>query len=317
MDRLSNQQPNSTIVDPEVKKRIQDLKDDMVLQVALKESVFWDEVKRTRAHWGIEAPVKLPPENLEWIYPKEPPNPDYLLQVSSVYDSIYWSQDLSRLASLGVKGKDRYQEGVEWFPFLAAVVRYHPPLEHLREFAEYGGISLREPLDPRQRKLASGDHAFVEPLIMTEHDPNHLVGVWQWYYETLLDEINERFLKARGLNVHMMRGEIEKEMKLEEQRRKELREAPLNTYVRVAGEATVPELRNAVKRAAARQTERPKRGRDKRAQLTAVEIAYRHDHLGQGYLEDLCNRYPEIQGKDFSTFKKYLADGRKILKHRG
>jgi hypothetical protein len=302
MDSLSNQQPNSTIVDPEVIKRIQDLKDDMVLQVALKEGVFWNAVKKTRAYWAIEAPVKLPPENLEWIFPKEPLK-------SSVRDAIYWSQDLNRLASLGVKGQERYEEGVEWFPFLAAVVRYHPPLEYLREFAQYGGISLREPLDPRQRKLASGDYRFVEPLITTQHDPSDLLAAWQWYYETLLDEINE-LLKPQGLNIHTMRHQIEEEKKLEEQRRKELNEAPLNTYVRITDEARVDELREAVRRAVDRQKQRPKIGRGKRRQLTAVEIAYRHDQLGENVVKQV-ERYPELTS---DTFDKYLADGRKILK---
>ena len=58
------------MIDPDVMKQVQALKDDLVLQVAFETGPFWNEVRKIRIDWSIEAPVHLPPEEkgFEWTY---------------------------------------------------------------------------------------------------------------------------------------------------------------------------------------------------------------------------------------------------------
>jgi hypothetical protein len=111
-----------------------------------------------------------------------------------------WS---ARLIDLGRWLKEeegpRFTERVNLLPFLAALVRYQPPREYLREFAEYGGIAAIEDWPWDRRRFLRNDRKLVETLIETRASPDDEVGAWQWYYETLLEEINECFLKPRGL----------------------------------------------------------------------------------------------------------------------
>ncbi len=111
---------------------------------------------------------------------------------------------------------------------MAAVVLCQPPLEYLLEFAPYGEIVRKDSFDryrktlqsnPRLRRkeiATSHDPMLVSPLISTLPDPYFLQQTWQDYYETLMEEINQRFLKPRGLDIHSKRSKVLEDGTLDE-----------------------------------------------------------------------------------------------------
>src|SRR5215210_6944973 len=79
-------------------KRIQEIKNGLVLQVALKEGAFWEDVSEMRARWEIEVPVRLPPEGANLLRPDRLRQPKAEEAEAWVYDSHNWDRDIRRLS---------------------------------------------------------------------------------------------------------------------------------------------------------------------------------------------------------------------------
>ena len=140
---------------------------------------------------------------------------------------------------------------------------------------------------------------------------------WQCesYYETLMEEMNERFLKPRGLNIYELRAKILQDGTLEESLKERLKQVPEDLYVEVSEETSVDELRKAVEAAKSRLEElggaQKPSVNTSMTTLTQVELAYRHYCLGQRY-PDVSERYlPNIESAE--TFKRYARKGRPYL----
>lgn len=312
---LPKKHPKPTAFGSEAKKRIQQIKNGLVLQVATKKGAFWDEVRETRARWNIEAPVRLPPEDHSTLYPER----------LSILETFKWETDIRGLwLWLAVPGLERYRSDVDWWPLMAALVLFQPPLDGLLEFAEYGGIVRKDPFaeyptlrdNPQfQRKEAATRHdpMLVSPLISRFHDPYFLGQAWQDYYDTLMEEINVRFLKPRGLDIHEMRNEVLRDDTLDESLQERLERIPQLLVVKVPQNAKAEELRKAVE-LAARMQEEPEKVEEVEASKTSlvkVELAYRFYHLGQRFLDLPQQRYSRITSPE--TYKKYANDGWKLL----
>jgi hypothetical protein len=91
---------------------------------------------------------------------------------------------------------------------MAALVLYQPPLDALLDFAEYGGIVAKVPRFEKKDATTTHDPMLVRRLIWRFRHPYAIESLWQRYYETLMKEINERFLKPQGLDIHTMRDEV-------------------------------------------------------------------------------------------------------------
>ena len=81
----------------EAKKRIQQIKNSLILQVVLKEGRFWNEVSEIRARWSIEAPVQLPPEDPRLLYPEQLLPSKAELTEGYILDSHRWETDKGAL----------------------------------------------------------------------------------------------------------------------------------------------------------------------------------------------------------------------------
>ena len=51
-------------------KRIQEVKNWLVLEVATQSGAFWEQVRETRARWDVQALTKLPPNGSILLYPE-------------------------------------------------------------------------------------------------------------------------------------------------------------------------------------------------------------------------------------------------------
>jgi hypothetical protein len=333
MDSLPEDQPRPKALAPDTKKRIQQIKNGLVLQVARRRGSFWDEVHEIRAHWDIEARTQLPPEDRNLLYPPQ------ILQIHRgeanltgqyIEDLHRWEREHIRGLSLSLAkiGQERYRLDLDWWPFMAALVLYQPPGETLREFADYGGIVRKDPYaeygktlqdnpEFRRKEAATNyDPMLTKPLIATYPNPYSYGRAWQDYYETLMKEIDERFLKPQGLDIHEMRDEVLKDGTLDESLQERLRQIPQDLYVEIPEHAVVDELREAVGLAHQMQEESKEDVRiieTSEITLIKVELAYRFYQLKQEFkdIPDRKQRYPSIKSSE--TFKKYASEGRKLL----
>lgn len=316
MGSLPKGRRNARTFTDKTTKRIQEIKNGLVLQVATKQGTFWKEVRKTRARWGIRAPTQLPPANADLLYPER------LLRLKAenaedyVYGSHNWDRDLRRLwLWLAVPSLERYREEIDWRPFMSALVLYQPPLNTLQEFAKYGGIVPKTPEYKREEPTTSHDPMLVEPLVHRLAHPYAVEWECESYYETLMKEINERFLKPQGLDIDELRAEILQDGTLEESLQERLTHVPRHLYVEVPEEPSVDELRKAVELAASMREEREEARKPSikasKSLLMQVEIAYRHYRLGEGY-PDVVERYrPNVGSAE--TFKRYARIGRAYL----
>jgi hypothetical protein len=314
---------NASTFNPSTTKRIQEVKNWLVLEVATRSGTFWEEVCKTRVRWDVQAPTRLPPEDTnlqpDRLHRMETEDPEQY-----VYDSHNWHRDVGRLSSwLAIPGLERYREDVDWRPLMSALVLYQPPLDKLQEFAEYGGIARRAPEYERDEPATGYDPVLVEPLIQELQHPYAVEWACRRYYETLMEQINERFLKPRGLDIQKLKAEVLKDGALEEDVEERTSQLPRALYVEVPEEPSVDELRVAVglaasRREALKEAHRPS-SKASKTLLMQVELAYRHYRLGEGFL-DVSDRYrPNIKSSE--TFKRYALAGRAYLpteaQHRG
>ncbi len=155
----------------------------------------------------------------------------------------------------------------------------------------------------------------VSPLIRKFPNPYSLERAQQDYYEALMEEINKRFLKPRGLDIDEMRDEVLKDGTLDESLQERLRQIPQDLYIRVPNNATVDELRQAVGLAVSMLEESEKaEAKEVEASeilLIQVELAYRYHHLKQSFHDLPERRYPSIGSAE--TYKKYAQTKRKLL----
>ncbi len=329
MNSLPKDQPKPKALTPDTRRRIQRIKNGLVLQVALGHGSFWDEVRETRTRWGIDAPTRLPPEDRNLLYPEQilrVLRGEAKLTEQHIYDRHNWERDIKRLwLWLAVPGLERYRLNLDWWPLMAALTLFQPPLNHLLEFAEYGGIVRKDPFaeyggtlrnSPEfQRKEAATQHdpVLVSPLISRFPDPYSFAQAHQDYYETLMEEINKRFLKPQGLDIHEMRDEVLRDGTLDQSLQERLRQIPEDLYIEVPKNVTVDELREAAGLAASirGKPEKAEEVEASKTSLVKVELAYRFYDLGQSFPDLPEQRYPGIESAE--TYKKYANDGRKLL----
>ena len=287
----------------------------MVLQVATEKGAFRQEVRETRERWAVQAPIKLPPEDPALLYPERLRRAETEGSEAYVYDSHNWDRDIERLSLwLAVPGLDRYRDVVDWRPFMAALVLFQPPLGTLQEFAAFGGIIRRTPEDG-EGTITDFDPMLVAPLVWNLPHPYAVEGACRHYYETLLQKINERFLKPRGLDIWDLRAAVLEDGSLEGDLQQRIEQIPRDIYVEVPEEPSADELRKAAELAASRRKEAgaPEEPSVKVSNtlLIKVELAYRRYCLNEGYL-DVAERYrPNVGSAE--TFKAYALAGRAYL----
>ncbi len=325
---LPKKHPKPKALGPKAKKRIQWIKNGLVLQVATEKGPFWDEVRQTRARWGIEAPTRLPPEDRNLLYPEQilrVLRGEAKLTEQHIYDRHNWERDIKQLwLWLVVLGLERYRLDVDWWPLMAALALFQPPLDRLLEFAKYGGIVRKDPFaeypslgdNPEfQRREAATKHdpGLASPLISRFPDPYSFAQAHQDYYETLMEEINKRFLKPQGLDIHKMRDEVLRDGTLDESLQERLRQIPEDLYIEVPKNVTVDELREAAGLAVSvrGKPEKAEEVKASKTSLVKVELAYRFYVLGQSFPDLPEQRYLGVESAE--TYKKYANDGRKLL----
>jgi hypothetical protein len=315
MGSLPEGRRNARTFTNKTRKRIQEIKNGLVLHVATKNGAFWKEVSKTRARWDIHAPTQLPPADSDLLYPGRLLLSKARFTETDVYDLHEWNQDVRRLwLWLAVPGQERYREEIDWRPFMAALVLYQPPLGALREFAKYGGIVPVTPEHRREDSATSHDPMLVEPLIHRLPHPYAVEWACRHYYETLT-KINEQFLKPRGMDIQDLKSKLMQDGTFEQDLEERLRQVPKDLYVEVPKGVTVDEVRKAGELAVsmhdAHEESHNVFAEASETRLMQVELAYWHYCRGKKYPDVRPHYLPNINSAE--TFKRYARAGRKYL----
>ncbi len=224
---------------------------------------------------------------------------------------------------------ERYSQASEWRWFISACVLFDPPAgppePGLVRFAECGGVTP----DVVGRGDGDGFEMLVSPVWKLSH-PLAVEGVWRWFYEELIREIGERYLKPRGLNIHEMCSDVLRNSGLKDELQRRLERIPLENHIKVDEHTTYDEV-EAGRKAVFAEQGRKQEGAARRRPLVAVECALLHGPYNsvdptdkrrwKWTLKRLAERYglySRKTGKPSSRrAEAYVAYGKELLEKIG
>jgi hypothetical protein len=180
---------------------LQSFKNHLVAELFLRQGRFWILVQRARQQWWINAQVGVSANAPDVLLPQA---------MSPARNSkewhrlrLDWLETLSEVLTV-VPFKYRVSTSVEWNKFASACVLYDPPDDTgLLEFAEYGNHYPRAE-DNAISLLMSG------LPIRSLKDGEHAEQVEAWRWKRLIDEVGQRYLEPRGLDIWAMVEEVQK-----------------------------------------------------------------------------------------------------------
>ncbi len=315
--------------------RLTELKEGLVWQVLSRSGEFWEKIRDMRSRWGITARAQLPPEvsgPLRYLkLPKQYPRSKFArLQEPTLYprdmeipERNKWEWELDWIKVQTVP--ERYSQASEWRWFISACVLFDPPASPpepgLVRFAECGGVTP----DIVGRGDGDGFEMLVSPVWKLSH-PFAVEGVWRWFLNAVMREINERHLKPRGLNIYEMFSDVLQNSGLEDELQQRLERIPLEDYIKVDELTTYKEV-EAGRKAIVAEQRRKKEGAPRLRPLVAMECALLHDRYNSTDPTDrrrrrwthqrLAERY-ELRSRRTGKpsprrAKEYVAYGRELL----
>lgn len=198
-------------------ERIARIKEGLVLQLFTQQGEFWDLVRDLRTKRGIEPVTGWPPvriDGLTVLFPENTPkwwdtglssgvinmrNPGKHKEIEEHNQEVHkfnqaWYEDLYQVTKHAVPKEYRsshrrigsfLENFGPWIPFVSACVLYDPPDTDLPGFAGYGG---------EFEELLIEYHAGADEEVSFT-----LSSTWR-----VLEEINSRHLKPRGLDLNEM-----------------------------------------------------------------------------------------------------------------
>ena len=296
--RYRNKNDDALEYEPDVRfsdlgKRVEGFRREVVLQVFMQKGPAWDAVSERRRHWDISAKTGLPPTSSSYHnYPiPEHCGEEYIAGGRQsgewVECAVRWGLDLDALRDQVVP--EVYRRGpvdTSWRRFLAACVLFDPPETDLLAFSKVGEprpvgiLPAEKPFDPN---FGFPAHAMILPPVATLRDADKAEMIEAWYWERIIDEIGERYLRPQGLDTK----EILKEVVLETRdllaKRKELRdrETPSRHYITVEEYTTESDVKHAFALISATLPERSEKGAPRRDLLIAVQCAILYDRHSQ------------------------------------
>ena len=221
-------------------RRLRDYRQALVLQLAVRRGVFWDEIRALRARWGIVPATGIPPAPVGALHVPELPTPASFLVNDGAGCSgpepdeaywlalVRWGDDLQglffrvvpedlRLGAVAPGGDalnaiarllaDGPRPGGflfgPWCEFLSGCALYDPPADGLLGYAEHAAFP------PTRLGPGDGDGALgmVAPPIARVRDPDRAAEVERWRHDRVLAELDLR-LRSAGIDVLGMVAQI-------------------------------------------------------------------------------------------------------------
>ena len=307
-------------------RRIEGFKREVVLQMLMQQDLAWDAVSEMRSRWGVSARAELPPASSNW---PNYPFPEHWPEEYTDEGGSRWGLDLDALRDRIVPEVYRWGPvDTSWRSFLAACVLFDPPDQELLAFSKFGGPSAVGIL-PADERFKPGfgvpPHMMAMPPVATLRDAHKAESIESWYWQRIIDEIGERYLKPQGLDTKEILLEVMRGTPDLLRRKAELRnrETPFRHYITVEEYTTEADVKRAFRLISATLPERSEKGAPQRDRLIAAQCAILYDRHNQRDPSDGRKKswtYPKLAEefglKSGRAAKVYVEIGRELLKKR-
>jgi hypothetical protein len=328
----------------------------LVASLFTRQGIFWDEVADLRARRGITATVGVPPpaddcvllpadapKQQEWergAQAQEESQEEWFARLHKDYAAFEykwaWLEDLESILRKTVPVRYRgYRnstmvecpEWESWQRFIAACVLYDPLETSLSVFARYSEppyyyVGLPDQTTPDQDK---SDFVYMRmPPIRLLKDPDEERRIEAWWFERLLDEVNKRHLKPRGLDLREMLLEVRANSpEIEDELEKKNESNKPSYYIFIDEETRELDVRKAFRTIAAAQSNRKVPLKAPRDRLKALQAAILYDRHNPRDPTDkrrwtwtLERLAAELELGTARTAKDYIELGRDLLDKR-
>jgi hypothetical protein len=291
------------------------LEENLLVEHCARQGEFWQAIEGLRERWNISPKIAIPPEDLRVKGPF--PKPEEMPKQELGKLIRRWSEDLTSVTHRFFPERPGMMSGGN--RFVACCALYDPPRDDLFGFfiaaATRPGLQL--PKGWRSRKdepLIAGSGLPVKKLPSSRH----IEGAWRVYYEGIIRELGERYLKPLGLDVdELVEDVLSNSPELSKNRDARLQRAndEASEYIYVDDDMTADDILGAA-RFITQSSELHKGGRPTRSPLVAVQYAILKDEYGLSS-KQIAERF-EVRTDD--TFLRrldaHVKFGREILKER-
>jgi hypothetical protein len=294
----------------------------LVLDLFLRRGPFWGAVQQVRRRWQIEPSTGVPPlEFDDSIYPM----PEATEWENDQW--VRWHNDVGYLRSQALPHvSSRPLDDT----FFAASILYDPPDNALLEYADrfpLGATLLASDavrVGFTKNEVLSMPH-MTSPPIKRLCNPYRLLAIEREFTHELLQEVNERHLKPKGLNLESMVDDVlQRTPLLREYLEKQMREQQeARLYIEVEPHTTGDDVQRAFSMIAATQPQRPRKGRPPVDELVAVQCAVLYDRYNQRDQADrrrrkwaykrLSEEFREFGVTSEASAKQHVERGRELL----
>jgi hypothetical protein len=300
------------------------LRHKLVADLFLRQGPFWGAVREMRFRWNIAAIAQLPSVRPSSLGPPPQEGGPFVWPEDDVprewteEHSMRWRDDLASLWRESIP--ERYGHFHVWESFLAACVRYDPPEVKLVAFADYGSSLNLDSALPSGLPRTAGTQLPHMPAapIKNLRDPDRAEADCQWFYETLIDELGERYFRHSGLDIRDLVKEVLRDNpKIWDEFGERLQQNRHRWYITVDEHTTTDDVKNAARMIAATLPERPREGRKARDPLIAIQCAIlfdREEPLPNSRRKWSYKRLAEdYELKSVQSAKDHVKVGRRFL----
>jgi hypothetical protein len=306
------------LFDSRAAKELERLLKNFILGLCVEDGPYWEAVRDLRTRWCISPQVGIPPQ--DWHTYFHPPGTSEESTVEERMElSAQWEKDLRAIRDRFIpdRFKARQEHQRRWRDFISRCALFQPPGDDL--FGFYLSCGAGPWLDLPEGWEDAGDQelvAMTEAPIERLRDTDRVETAWKEYYETLIKELGERYLRPAGIDVgEAISDVLESNSVLEERLGEKLQEIEDDRlpYIRPDQYTTKDDVVHAFQLLARSQEKRPKTGRGQRDRLIAVQYAILHYEYGWTFRQ-IAERYEGRTDEQFlERLEDHAAVGREIL----
>ena len=291
------------------------LEENLLVEHCSRQGDFWQAVRGLRERWNISPTIGIPPERpvLNNPLPESTEMPEE--ELTKLLRA--WIEDLSSVSRRFFP--KRQELPINGNNFVTCCAFYDPPRDDLFSFFEACATppSVRLPRGWEDRKdepLVAMSGLPVEKL----PNPWRVAGAWRIYYQGLIRELGDRYLKPLGLDVEELVQEVldnKPSLSKNLDVRLQLANDEASDYVRVDEDMTRDDILNAAQ-FITQPSEPRKGGAPPRRRLTAVQYAILKDEYGLTFRQIAEQYEGQTDGKFLRQLEAHVKFGREILGKR-
>ncbi len=292
---------------------------DLILGLYPQDGPFWEAIHDLRTRWHISPQVGIPQQDWQMYF--HPPGTSEENTVEERMElCARWEKDLRTIRDRFIpdRFRTRQEHQRRWRDFISRCALFQPPGNDLLGFYLFCGagpwLELPEGWEhTRDQELIAMTEAPIERL----RDSDRVELACREYYETLIKELGERYLRPAGIDICEAISEVlESNPALEARHLKELQEIENDrrSYIILDEYTALRDVSDAGRILSRSQEKRPKTGAPTRDPLRAVQYAVQHDEF-DWTIPQIAEHYEGRTDRQFlERVEDHIADGRTFQK---